>query len=253
VKRKSDDRAKTQLCALLLAFCACNNDFDGTGETPEGQRLVTGRLVPPAPMDLSRRPIALQIAAAAIDAREEEPIRAFVVSPPFNPAGNGGRPVSFRIGLPIERSFILFLQVPVDASNRIGELVARFRFPRSASGELADVLSGRLPTLSTPLADLDLGVVQITGADPSPGASPLAGNVVLLGEGTAINPLALNDTDGDGSPDFDDPDDDNDLVPDEGDDDANGDGVPDAQQTFDALRHLDENGDQIPDVFQSRR
>jgi hypothetical protein len=244
--------ALAALCLAAPLAAACGPTFDGSAAPPPEHRVVTGRLVPPTQAELSRQPVALQLAAVSIDARESEPVRSFEVSRAFSPAANGGRPVSFSLALPYERSYVLVLQVPVDGAPRLGQLVARLRFPRSASGEIGDVLSGRAPGVDGPMSDLDLGTVKITSlapSNPDDGLDPRLRNVVLLGEGEAANPLAINDADGDGTPDLDDADDDDDLIPDSGDDDANGDGVPDGMQGFSALAGFDADGDGIPDAF----
>lgn len=246
-------RALIGVACGVAGGAACGGTFDGDATTPVGHRLITGRLVPPTQSELTRQPVALQLAAASIDARLDPPIVSFSASVPFSPSSNAGQPVRFRLSVPSDQSFILLFQVPVDGREGLGQMVSRVRFARSSAGDLTDLVSGRSADLGVPARDLDLGVVKIEGSAASngtSGASPLAGNVVLLGEGDAINPLGLNDTDGDGTPDIDDADDDNDLVPDEVDDDANGDQIPDASQVFDALSHLDTDLDQIPDIFQ---
>jgi hypothetical protein len=121
---------------------------------------------------------------------------------------------------------------------------------------LTDVLSGRTGPSLVPLANLDLGVVDITVAS-EPGSDKVCDETttcvrtyqVVVGEGDSRNPLAINDADGDGTPDLDDNNDDNDVTPDEGDEDGNGDGIPDGAQTIDALPDDDGNG--LPDRFQA--
>ena len=159
----------------------------------------------------------------------------------------------FSLSIPDDRPHVLFFQVPVARKGALGQFVARIRFARDASGRLSDILNGRAPGVTARLADLDLATVKIAVGRTSngmDGASPLADNVAVLGEGDSRNPLKINDTDGDGTPDHDDPDDDNDLTPDVGDTDANGDGVPDAQQGFEALLALDSDDNLIPDVLE---
>ena len=235
---------------VALALCACGTGFDGSAAPAEGHRLVTGALVPPT---FVKNAVALQLAAVAIDTSQDAPIRAVVTSAPFGPAANDGRPVPFRLAMPFEGTFILVLQTPGSAQQGIGELVARVRFARDAAGTMTDLVSGRLPGSPAPMADLDLGTVKIAtpaASNASNGGPKPTDNLVLLGEGTAINPLSKNDVDGDGTPDVDDSDDDNDLIPDEGDEDADGDGIADAMQTFEALLAYDANNDGVPDPFQ---
>ena len=237
------------IAALALAGCD-GQSFDGAGGPPAGQRLITGAIRPPSASDLAQSTVALQVAAVSIDARETQPFTAFSVSPAFDPAANGGLPVAFRMALPVDRAFMLYLQVPSGGREGLGTLVARMRFAKDDTGALTDVLNGRALGVTTPLASLDLGTMKITAAAPSNAAGGLGENVVLLGEDESVNPLSLNDADGDGTPDLDDADDDDDLIPDAADDDANGDGLPDAVQGYDALRDRDDNGDRIPDPFQ---
>ena len=229
---------------------ACTGGFDGEPLPPDGSRLISGRLEPPAPELLSRRQVALQLVAISIDAREEQPVRDFSVGVPFNPSGEGAEPSTFRIAVPTDRSVALFFQVPVDSGRDLGQLVARVRFAANASGELTDLISGR--TRNAPeLRDLELGIVKITrpgASQPGDGEGRIGENVVILGEDASINPLAVNDIDGDGVPDLEDADDDDDLIPDEGDLDANGDDIPDESQSLAALG--DEDGDSIPDLLE---
>lgn len=231
----------TLLLALASLGVACGG-FEGEGMRPEGIRVVSGRIVPPDPRVLSRGQVALQLAAVSIDAREDAPVRAFAAGSAFNPAEGG----SFRIALPTDHAFVLLFQVPKTSAPEPGTLVARIRFPKNAGGELGDILGAKAQN-APDLADLDLGTVEISRTQLSGGNGP-ADNIVLLGEKQSKNPLAVQDSDGDGVPDKDDPDDDDDLIPDEGDDDANGDGVPDRLQSLDSL--ADEDGDRVPDALE---
>ena len=238
---------------LAVLITSCGGDLSNPSGPPAGHRLVTGRLVPPSQTELSRQPIALQLAALSIDGRMDPPIVSRVVSRSFSPAANGGQPVSFSLALPDDRPHVLLFQVPVARQDALGQLVARVRFAQDANGTLGDVLNGRAPGVTARLADLDLGTVKISvgrTSNPPDGTSPLADNVAVLGEGDSRNPLKINDTDGDGTPDLDDADDDNDLTPDMGDSDANGDGIEDAQQRFDVLLALDEDDNLIPDILE---
>ncbi len=216
--------------------------FDGEGMRPDGIRVVSGRIIAPDPRVLFRGQVALQLAAVSIDAREDAPVRAFAAGTAFNPAEGG----SFRIALPSDHAFVLFFQVPKTSAPEPGTLVARFRFPKNAGGDLGDVLGAKAQN-APDLADLDLGTVEISRPQLSGGNGP-ADNIVLLGEKQSKNPLSVQDSDGDGVPDKDDPDDDDDLIPDDGDDDANGDGVPDRLQSLDSL--ADEDGDRVPDALE---
>ncbi|MCK6548732.1 hypothetical protein L6R52_23005 [Myxococcota bacterium] len=249
-------RAPHTAATLALALTACGGAFGEPTPRAEGQRLVTGALTPPDASTFSRRPVALELAAARLDARGEDPVLAFVAGPAIDPSSNGGRPVAFRVALPTDASFVLFFQVPVEGPGRVGQLVAPIRFTRDASGVLTDLLGGRSGGSETPLADVDLGVVDITVAT-GPGSAKVCDEAegctfthqVIAGEGGSVNPLAINDTDGDGTPDLDDDDDDDDLIPDRADDDANGDALPDAAQTLDALTDGDADG--TPDRFEA--
>lgn len=234
------------VAALVLGSAACGG-FEGS-TSPGGVRLVTGQLEPPPASVLSRGQVALQVAAAQLDARESPALVGLVLGASFSPGANGGAPVRFRLALPVEHSHVLFFQVPVDGAGRLGQLVARVRFPRSSTGELGDLIGGRGSEVAV-AGELDLGVVKISSARASQGGDLPASFVAVLGEEGSKNPLAQNDVDGDGVPDLDDADDDDDLIPDEGDPDDDGDDIPDDQQTLDALP--DGDGDLIPDLFES--
>lgn len=233
---------KSTLPVTLTLLAACGG-FE-TSAPVAGVRLITGQLEPPDPALFTRGQVALQLAAAELDAREEPALVSLVLGAAFNPSAQSGDPTRFRLAVPADRSFVLFFQVPVDNGVRLGRLAARVRFPRGASGDLTDLVGGRGSDtgLST---DLDLGVVKIAASGTSEtGVSYVA----VLGEDRSINPLAQNDVDGDGVPDVDDADDDDDLIPDEGDTDANGDDIPDEAQTLDALP--DDDADLTPDLFE---
>ena len=60
-----------------IAGAACGKQFNDEPAPPEGQRLITGKLYPPAVRDLAEQAVALQLAAVAIDGREDDPITAF--------------------------------------------------------------------------------------------------------------------------------------------------------------------------------
>lgn len=238
------------LIALAL-LPACAGGFSGEIEPEEGTRVISGKLEQPDPEVLARRQVALQLAAIGIDAREDPPIGALYTGVPFNPAGEGIAPSTFRIAVPTDRAVVLFFQVPTDSTRGAGQLAARVRFAEGASGDLTDILSGR--TRNAPsLRDIDLGLVKITrppSSEPGEDGARIGDNVVVLGDGESINPLSINDIDGDGVPDLEDADDDDDLTPDEGDLDANGDHIPDQEQSLDAL--ADEDDDRVPDLLEN--
>jgi len=210
--------------------------------------VITASLTPADASALARQAIALQLAAVAVDARLEDPIIDFGASRATSPAANGGAPVSLSLALPMDKSYIIFIQVPVDGRAGLGKMVARLRFPSGQGDGWSDVLSGRTKGISAPLSDLMLGRLQLMSAITASDSGPDI--VIELGGSESINPLSTNDSDGDGTPDFDDADDDNDFVPDSVDDDANGDDIPDAVQHYDALLKWDNNGDHVPDLFQ---
>lgn len=240
---------RRSIAITALSVVACGG-FDGEGQRPEGVRVISGKLAPLDPTVLGPRQVALQLAAARLDAREPAPLVELLSGTPFNPAGEGTAPASFRLALPTDRTYVLIFQVPVGDGSGPGQIAGRVRFSASPGGPLTDLLSGR--TRDAPvLRDLDLGVVKITrpaASEGADGSSRIGDNVVILGEGESIHPLAGNDIDGDGVPDLEDPDDDDDLIPDEGDLDANGDDIPDQSQSLDALPDDDGNG--VPDAMQ---
>ncbi len=126
----------------------------------------------------------------------------------------------------------------------LGRLVARFRFPADGSGASTDLLSAPLPGVPAP--DLELGTVKITTSRAVEGDREA---FVLFDGTTDRNPLGQNDVDGDGAPDLEDADDDADFIPDEGDLDGDGDGIPNADQGFDVLLAMDQDGDHVPDAL----
>lgn len=236
----------------LLVLTGCEG-FSGSDSPAEGKRLIQGELMPPDPgLFTGRNHLAFELVAAVLDARQEDPLIGFAPGTPFSPSSNSGQPVTFRIALPVDQTFVLFFQAPVEGSRGVGQLVAPLRF-EDGTGTLTDVLPGRTGDAVAPPIDLDLGVVEITLASDTvcdEGENCARTYQVLLGEEGSRNPLATTDADGDGTPDLDDTDDDGDLIPDEADDDANGDGTPDQFQTLDALADFD--GDGVPDRFQAK-
>ena len=79
------------VAAMLLGSAACGG-FEG-GTSPGGVRLVTGQLEPPPASVLSRGQVALQVAAAQLDARDSPALVSLVLGPSFSPGANGGAPV----------------------------------------------------------------------------------------------------------------------------------------------------------------
>lgn len=239
----------------LFLTSACSNSFTGSDDPiGEGRRLVIGKMRTPDPALFQKFPIAMELVGASLDATAPDPLQEFATGTPFSPSGNGDQPVTFRLAIASDRAYALFFQVPVEGAGGVGRLLAPVRFPKDASGALTDVLSGRTGPSQAPMANIDLGVIDITVAS-EPASDSVCDETescvrtyqVIAGEGESKNPLATNDTDGDGTPDLDDNNDDNDVTPDDGDEDANGDGIPDLAQTIDAL--ADDDADGIPDRF----
>lgn len=234
-------RRLSLVVGTLLAGCG---SFGEPSPPLEGERLLTGRLVSPSAEEIGPTVVALQPLALAVDGRTEEKVILTRQGDAFSPSANGGLPVPFRISVPSDQPFMLLFQTPGQGSVGLGRLVARFRFPKDGSGGLTDVVSAPLPGVPSP--DLELGVVKISLSSAVEGDRE---GLVLFDGGEDKNPLGQNDIDGDGSPDVEDADDDADFIPDEGDLDENGDGVPDADQSFDVLLAMDQDGDHVPDVL----
>ena len=232
--------------AIALSAAACGGVEQSP--TPEDQRVLKAQINPENASALSLHAVALQLAAVAVDTRLASPILDFQASSSVSPSANGGAPVTLFLALPMDKSYILYLQVPVDGRKGLGRMVGRLRFKTSNDGSWSGVLNGRARGITSPLSDIELGelklVSAVTGDDSSRDL------VIELGGNTSENPLTINDNDGDGTPDFDDADDDNDFIPDTVDDDANGDDIPDQNQSYDALLRFDANADQVPDIFQ---
>ncbi|MBI4818769.1 MAG: hypothetical protein HY791_21040 [Deltaproteobacteria bacterium] len=227
--------------ALVVSACGA---FGEPSAPVEGERLISGRLVPPSPADVGPTVIALEPLALALDARADPKIALVRRGEAFNPAANGGEPVAFRLSLPSDRTFLLLFQTPGQGQSGLGRLVARFRFPADGSGASTDLLSAPLPGVPAP--DLELGTVKITTSRAVEGDREA---FVLFDGTTDRNPLGQNDVDGDGAPDLEDADDDADFIPDEGDLDSDGDGIPNADQGFDVLLAMDQDGDHVPDAL----
>jgi hypothetical protein len=251
------------LLAATAVATACTGPYDGHLGPATGTRLISGKLLPPSPKELAIQTVGLQLAAVQIDARQDAPILSVTTGPLFDPAADGsGKPAAFRISVPEDESVVLILQTPVGSGVGLGRLVARMLFAVDHQGDRTDLLNGRLPSNRAQLADIDLGTAEITstpvaaqGSQSSTQAealSPYAGKVVVLGDGASVDPLSINDCDGDGVPDLDDSDWNKNGVPNDADPDANGDGIPDADQTYSALlgSRFDADGDGVPDVFQ---
>lgn len=230
---------------LVLGMVACGGGYEATA-VPSDHRLIRAELSPEDASALSRQALALQLAAVAVDARLENPLLDIAVSRPKSPGASGDGRIEFDLALPMDRSYILLLQVPLDGRNGLGKFVARLRFPSGQDEPWSDVISGQTIGISIPLSDLDLGKLDLAAALKQNETDV----VIELGSENSINPLDQNDSDGDGHPDYLDADDDNDFVPDAVDDDANGDDIPDAVQNYNALLKWDSNGDGVPDFFQ---
>lgn len=232
----------------LAAGAACTGigGFEGPSERPSGVRVISGELRAPAEGSVAPRDIVgLQLALVEVDTSSgtASGIRAVYTSPVFDASAELGATTRFSAQVPMNRTVALVFQIPRGSPGGLGRFAASVRFPRRAGGELTDVLPGATQ-------DLELGVLEIERGPSAvaPDGSVLAGLPrVRLGEGESKNPLAVNDVDGDGLPDFEDPDLDGDFIPNELDDDADGDGIRDVHQSLDALE--DSEGSGVPDVM----
>lgn len=232
--------------ALAFTFVGCG----GIEQTalPQNQRLISVQITPEDASKLSLQSVALQLAAVSVDARLDSPVLDFQASNPISPNANAGAPVRMDLTLPMDGSYLIYIQVPIDGRKGLGKMVARLRFPTGQADAWSGLLSGRSAGVTTALSDLDLGILSLVSTNTGDDSS--RDIVIELGDGTSENPLSINDSDADGTPDFDDADDDNDFIPDTVDEDANGDGIPDQQQSYEALLRFDTDGDQVPDIFQ---
>jgi glycosidase len=236
------DRWRGRLIALGLLLAGCGNGFTSSStQPPPDYRLITGHLSPPDPRIFAKQPLALELVGVSLDARAQDPVLAFYSGTPVSATSNGRDPATVRLAVPQTHSLVLFFQIPTDGYSGIGQMVAPLRFPRNASGMLTDVIRGKMPSSTVPLKDIDLGVMDITMSGRS--------FQVLLGMGSSVNPLKINDINGNGVSDFDDPDSNNDFIPDDQETVSNADGVPDADESLNALPDAD--GDGIPDRFES--
>jgi hypothetical protein len=164
-------------------------------------------------------------------------------------AGAGQRPtLPFSVVVPCEMSVNLLLQVPTtDGGSAPGQLVAAMRFLPGEALELTTLVDQQQADLCGAKSNIiDLGIVELELAQPE----ILTSGVITLGEGNSVNPLALIDTDGDGTMNLADPDDDNDGTPDSNDSDAAGDGISDEAQLLSALPDDDQNA--TPDLFEAK-
>jgi hypothetical protein len=232
-----------------LAFTACTGigSFDGPSDRPSGLRVLSGELVAPKDGVLAPRDtVGLQFALLEINTSSgaESGLRAVYTSAVFDPSADPSRTTHFAIAAPISRTFALVLQIPRGSPGGLGRFGAHVRFESREGGELTDVLFGAAQ-------DIDLGVLEIergpniVGQD---GISRPGLPRVRLGAGESKNPLRVNDVDGDGLPDYEDPDTDGDFLPNELDGDADGDGTLDVFQSLGALS--DEEGSGVPDLME---
>lgn len=232
----------------LAALSACTGvgGFDGPSERPSGVRVLSGELRAPSDGSVAPRDIVgLQLALVEVDTSSGAAtgIRAVYTSPVFDASAELGATTRFSAPVPMNRTVALVLQIPRGSPGGLGRFAALVRFPSRAGGPLTDVLPGATQ-------DIDLGVLTVERGPTTtaPDGSTVAGLPrVRLGEGESRNPLTVNDVDGDGLPDFEDPDTDGDFIPDEQDGDADGDGILDVHQTLGAL--ADSEGSGVPDVM----
>lgn len=199
-------RAGVLWIAGFGAGCPLLIDPGSNQGVPEGFRLVTGELLVPREDDFGGAPNQGMSFAALVDDPASGGV-VLAVGDPFNPSQSGaagGERVRFSLLVPVEQKAALFFQTtPASgAGNDPGRFVARLRF--AAGGESS---SSILPPGE---GTLDLGLVVVAAGD----LSTIVDNVASPEE----NPLALVDTDGDGTPDADDADDDADGIPDVDDD-----------------------------------
>jgi len=217
--------------AALLSTTGCV-EFAGQGARPDGHRLVSGKLRLPDDGIVGRQVTGLQIAAIAVSLDESlSTVVEVFPSDVFDPAVNRGE-TAFTLTVDARRSFNLVLQVPRGGGTGPGSYLGGLYFSSGAGGDSSLVPHG--------VTDLALGVVEAVE-----NAASTADNRLLVDE--SRNPLALVDSDGDGTVDLVDEDDDSDEIADVNDDDVAGDEVPDVLQT---LVGLDADGDGVPDLLE---
>lgn len=220
-------------CWPLLAAAAlsagCADFVGGTGERPEGFRLVQGTLLVPEEDLLGRQVTGLQIAGLAIGTADDPAEIDLYGSDVFDASRSSGAP--FVAPVHGRRTFFLILQVPSASGRGAGSFLGLLTFA-GITAEASLIPPGE--------GDIDLGPVTVVPGEVRP-----AGNRLKVGD--AHHPLSQIDTDSDATADLADPDDDDDSTPDATDDDNGNDGVPDLQQTLDAL--VDGDGDGVPDLL----
>ena len=138
----------------LVAALGCG-DISPT-ELPSNQRVVSVEIDPADATKLSLRPVALQLAAVAVDARLDSPVLYFRASQAVSPGANSGAPVRMSVALEMDRSYLLYIQVPVDGRVGIGRMVGRLLFQTGQGSTRTSVLNGRAVELNAALSDLDL-------------------------------------------------------------------------------------------------
>lgn len=232
-----------------LSACTGIGGFDGPTEVPSGMRVISGALVAPEDGVLTARDsVGLQLALVAIDTSSiassgQSGLRAVYTSAVFDPSAELGTPARFAVAVPVGETVAMVLQIPRGNQAGLGRFAALLRFEPKAGAAPTDVLPGAAE-------NIDLGRLSIERGPSSvdaEGATRLGLPRVRLGEGESKNPLTVNDVDGDGLPDYEDPDSDGDFIPDELDPDADGDGVLDVFQSLVALPDSDGSG--VPDVM----
>jgi hypothetical protein len=214
---------RAALC-VLSALCGGCVFGGGSGERPEGFRLVEGRLQVPDEDLLGRQVTGLQMAALHVNG--EGGVVPFV-SDVFDPAASR-REAAFVVAVDGAVDFVLVLQVPSASARGIGDFLGQLRFDNGRS------------LLPKGEEDIDTGVLNVATGGRVPADTVLSGS-------SGDSPTAQVDSDGDGQKDSTDTDDDNDDVADGADTDVAGDGVDDATQVLEAFE--DEDGDGVADVL----
>ena len=220
--------ATRALAALgLLALCVGCPELTGAGARPEGFRLVTGNVSIPTNGFVDGQTTGLQVAAIAVEGSgESTPSAKVYVSDVFDPSLESD--ASFVLAVDGDYAFNLILQVP-GGGGGAGTFLGALWFDSGATGETTLIPRGE--------TDLDIRELDAISNDPN-----LRSDNVLRAADTGRNPLALIDSDGDGTADLTDADDDDDGVSDVSDEDVAGDGTDDARQLLSALPDEDANG-----------